>query len=148
MKEKIKKVLEIWHKHFEDEENHYSEFEPSDIEYFVSCLLYNHFAFSKALDTMKTIDLSYDFISSCGNEYDGVLETVQSIKISNELERLAFLQNFIKESQSKYSQDELYLLNRMAYHVEGIAERYASDEKFTKVKFVKPDERPANPLLR
>jgi len=145
---KVKKVLEIWHKHFENEENHYSEFEPSDVEYFVSCLLYNHFAFSKALDTMKTIDLSYDFISSCGDEYDGVLQSVKSINIENELQRLEFLQNFIQEAQSKYSEDELYLLNRMAYHVDGIAQRYGSDKNFSKVEFVKPPTKPANPLLR
>ena len=51
MVEKIKIVLNMWHEHFENEEHHYSEFEKSDIEYFVACLLYNHFAFSKALDT-------------------------------------------------------------------------------------------------
>jgi len=152
MKNKIKKVLEIWHNHFNNEENQYSEFEPSDIEYFVSCLLYNHFAFSKALDTMKTIDLSYDFVSSCGDEYDGVLETINSINIESELERLNFLENFIKKSQLKYSEDELYLLNRMAYHIAAIADRYESDEEFTKVKFTKPEPKSApksaNPLLR
>ena len=144
----IKKILEIWHKHFEDEENHYSEFESSDIEYFVGCLLYNHFAFSKALDTMKTIDLSYDFIESCGDEYDEIMSMVKSIKLEDEMQKLECLQNFIKESQAKYSADELYLLNRLAYHVEGIAGRYATQSEAKKVVFEKPETRPANPLLR
>ncbi len=152
MKNKIKTVLKMWHKHFEVEENQYSEFENSDIEYFVSCLLYNHFAFSKALDTMKTIDLSYDFISSCGDEYDEILEIINSIKFDNELEKLEYLQNFLKESQSKYSKDELYLLDRMEYHVKSMADRYQSDEEFEKVEFKKPVDKPivksANPLLR
>ena len=149
MNEKIEKILNIWHKRFENEENQYSEFESSDIEYFVGCLLYNHFAFSKALDTMKTIDLSYDFVGSCGDEYDEVMSIVKSIEFSDEMQKLVFLQNFIKESQGKYSQDELYLLDRLAYHVEGVAQRSASDSEAQKVVFQKPeDKRAANPLLR
>ena len=31
MDTKIEEILDIWHKHFENEENQYSEFEPSDI---------------------------------------------------------------------------------------------------------------------
>ena len=58
MKKKVDEVLDIWHSHFSDKTRQYSGFEASDIEYFVACMLYNHFAFSKALDTMKTIDLS------------------------------------------------------------------------------------------
>ena len=61
---------------------------------------------------------------------------------------LEFLQSFIKESQAKYAADEIYLLNRLAYHVDGIAERYATQSEAQKVVFEKPESRPANPLLR
>ncbi len=149
MNEKIENILNIWHKRFENEENQYSEFESSDIEYFVGCLLYNHFAFSKALETMKTIDLSYDFVGSCGDEYDEVMSLIQSVELPDETQKLEFLQNFIRESQEKYTGDELYLLNRLAYHVGGVAERMASNSEVAKVVFEKPeDKRAANPLLR
>jgi len=146
MKEKIEKILEIWHNRFLDEENQYSEFESSDIEYFVSCLLYNHFAFTKALDTMKTIDLSYDFIEGCGDEYDEVIALVKAIEFDTEPEKLMFLQEFIKESKTKYNEDELYLLNRMNYHVNEMASRYEDDIVAQKVDFKTPKKRSQNPL--
>jgi len=150
MKEKVVKVLEIWHKRFEDEEFHYSEFENSDIEYFIGCLLYNHFAFSKALDTMKTIDLSYDFIESCGDEYDEVMAIIKTITFENETDKLQYLQNFLVEAKAKYNEDECYLLNRLSYHVEGMASRYSSEFNMQQVNFEapKPKIRSANPLLR
>ena len=150
MKSIVEKILEIWHKRFEDEELHYSEFESSDIEYFVGCLLYNHLAFSKALDTMKTIDLSYDFIESCGAEYDEVMALVKSIEFSDEAGKLTFLQEYISDAKAKYSADELYLLNRLSYHVDGMAQRYRSDEEAQRVEFEAPEAkvRSANPLLR
>ena len=141
MKEKTNRILKIWHEYFADEEKQYSEFESSDIEYFVGCLLYNHFAFSKALDTMKTIDLSYDFLSACGDEYDEIQDIIASIHLDTEAESLAFLQNFIFESRLKYTQPELYLLNRLNYHVEAMADRYAKGVDAIAVDF-------ENPLLR
>jgi hypothetical protein len=141
MKKNIEKILEIWHKHFENEEHQYSEFEPSDIEYFVGCMLYNHFAFSKALDTMKTIDLSYDFISEWGNEYDEVLSIIKSINYKDELEALEVLQNFISESKKKYTADESYLLNRLQYHVNAMADRYNQDVEVVSVEFKNPLDR-------
>lgn len=146
MIEKVKIILDMWHEHFENEEHQYSEFEKSDIEYFVACLLYNHFAFSKALDTMKTIDLSYDFISECGNEYDDVLKIIKSINYDNELEALEVLQNFISESKKKYTADESYLLTRMQNHVDAMAQRYNSDEEIKKVVFTAPKAKAKNPL--
>jgi hypothetical protein len=148
MNEKIENILTIWHEHFSDEENQYSEFESSDIEYFVGCMLYNHFAFSKALDTMKTIDLSYDFIESCSDEYDEIMRMIQSIDFDDELVKLDFLQNYIREAKLKYSGDELYLLNRLEYHIDGMADRYKNDEEADKVNFEAPQKRSANPLLR
>jgi hypothetical protein len=141
MDAKIEKILETWHKHFSDEENQYSEFEPSDIEYFTGCMLYNHFAFSKSLDTLKTIDLSYDFLSSCGDEYETIKTMIAEINFATEEESLEFLQNYIKEAQAKYTQPELYLLNRLAYHVNAMADRYAKDVDVVRVDF-------ENPLLK
>jgi len=141
MIEKIQTVLDIWHKHFANEKYQYSEFESSDIEYFVGCLLYNHFAFSKALDTMKTMDLSYDFISECTQEYDEVMKIINSIQTSSELESLEILQNFISESKKKYTQDELYLLNRLEYHVNAMAQRYTQNVDAKPVKFINPLDR-------
>ena len=141
MKEKIEKVLSIWHEYFKDEEKQYSEYESSDIEYFVACMLYNHFNFSKALATMKTIDLSYDFLSACGNEYDEIKLIIQSIVFDTEEESLAFLQAFIFEARQKYTQPELYLLNRINYHVNAIADRYTKNVDAKPIDF-------ENPLLR
>jgi len=138
MNEKIEKVLTIWHKHFENEEFHYSEFESSDIEYFIGCLLYNHFKFSKALDTMKTMDLSYDFIESCGDEYDEVMEIIKSIEIEDEIEKLSTLQNYIEESKAKYTKPELYLLDRLDYHINAMAERYSKGIEAHRVDFQNP----------
>lgn len=138
MDKKIKIILDMWHEHFSNEEHQYSEFESSDIEYFVGCLLYNHFAFSKALDTMKTIDLSYDFIAECGNEYDEILDIIKSIKFESEEEKLEFLQNFIQQAKAKYTNDELYLLNRLEYHVDAMAQRYNSGQEAAHVDFQNP----------
>jgi len=138
MNEKIENILQIWHKHFENEEFHYSEFESSDIEYFVGCLLYNHFAFSKALETMQTMDLSYDFIESCGDEYDEIMVIVKSMDESDELKKLSTLQNFIQESKVKYTKDELYLLDRLDYHVAAMAQRYEQNVDVQRVDFQNP----------
>jgi len=138
MNEKIENILQIWHKHFENEEFHYSEFESSDIEYFVGCLLYNHFAFSKALETMQTMDLSYDFIESCGDEYDEIMVIVKSMDESDELKKLSMLQNFIQESKVKYTKDELYLLDRLDYHVAAMAQRYEQNVDVQRVDFQNP----------
>lgn len=149
MDSKIQKVLEIWHEHFKDEDKQYSEFESSDIEYFVSCMLYNHFKFSKALDTMQTIDLSYDFLESCDEEYDAIKAIIESINLDSEMQKVEFLQEFINESQAKYTKDALYLLNRMAYHVDEVKERTQADIQTGKVEFIKPEKKlSTNPLLR
>ena len=141
MNKKVEEILDIWHKYFENEENQYSEFEPSDIEYFVGCMLYNHFAFSKALDTLKSMDLSYDFLSACGDEYDAIQEMIASIKFADEKEALSFLQNYIQKAKEKYTKPELYLLDRLDYHVNAMAQRYEKDVDVQKIDF-------KNPLLR
>jgi hypothetical protein len=134
----IAEILETWHNHFKDEENQYSEFENSDIEYFVGCMLYNSFAFSKALDNLKTMDLSYDFLSSCSDEYDEIYNKIKSIEITDELEKLSFLQTYIKEAKAKYTKPELYLLDRLEYHVNAMAIRYHNDVDVEHIDFQNP----------
>ena len=147
MKAKIDNVLKIWHEYFSNEDKQYSEFEHSDIEYFVGCMFYNHFAFSKALDTMKTMDLSYDFLSACGDEYDEIKKIVESIKLDDEMQKLEFLQSFIDESRSKYKPDELYLLDRLKLHIDNLQKIYDEEISPQKVDFISKTK-PANPLLR
>jgi len=149
MDKKIEEVLNLWHTHFEDEENQYSEYERSDVDYFVGCMLYNHFAFSKALDTMKTMDLSYDFLEAIGSTYEKVLHIIQDIVLEDEIEKLEFLQNYISEVKLNYSADALYLLNRLEYHIESMAQRYHQDITVQKVDFEKlAAGKSGNPLLR
>lgn len=125
MHENIQKALEIWHKHFEDNANQYAEFEASDIEYFVGCMLYNHFNFTKALPNLKTMDLSYDFLTNCGDEeYTQVKALIDSIIFEDELQALEFLQGFISHAKSLYSPSELYLVNRLEKHIDSLAQRY------------------------
>jgi hypothetical protein len=135
MNDKIVKILEIWHERFSNEENQYGEYEPSDIEYFVGCLLYNDFKFSKALDTMRTMDLSYDFLNACSDEYDEIIAIIKSIELEDEMKKVEFLQNFIRVSKAKYTKPELYLLNRLEYHINDLAQRYVSGIVPKKVDF-------------
>ena len=138
MNQTIQNMLDVWHKHYEDEEVQYSEFEHSDIEYFVGCMLYNTFAFSKALDTMKTIDPSYDFLTTCGEHYELFLEKMKRFEFENEEQKVAFLLEFIEDSQKKYSDDELYLLNRLHKHIKSLQERYERNIEPQKIVFEKP----------
>lgn len=101
-------------------------------------MLYNHFAFSKALDTMKTMDLSYDFLSACGSEYDDIQAIIESINFDDEQEKLKFLQSYISEAKSKYTKSELYLLDRLEYHVNGMAQRYAQGVDAHRIDFQNP----------
>ena len=151
MKKKITEILNTWYKHFELEDNQYSEFELSDIDYFVGCMLYNHFAFSKALDTMKTMDLSYDFLENCGDDYEKIKSKLEGVELDDDMQKLTFLQEYISEVKSKYTQDELYLLNRLDNHIESMAKRYFDIEEVQKVEFKAPElpkKRSPNPLLR
>lgn len=144
----IQNVLTTLHQFFKNEDKQYSEYEDSDIEYFVGCMLYNHFNFVNALDTMKTIDVSYDFLVSCENTYDEMLAEIKSIIIDDEEQKIIFLQEYIKNVKSKYSEDELYLLNRLEYHVNEIKQRYNGKIKAEQVDFVAPEVHSKNPLLR
>lgn len=131
----IDNACAILHKWFEDESHQYGEFESSDVEYFVGVFLYNHFAFEKALDTMKTMDIAYDFIESSGDVYDEVQSIVKSIHFKDDLEALDFLQSFTNHAKSLYESDALYLINRFEYHVDAMAERYKNGVEAQKVDF-------------
>jgi hypothetical protein len=104
-------------------------------------MLYNHFAFSKAHHNLKTIDLSYDFLSSCGDAYEDIQGMVNSINFENEEEVLAFLQDYICKAKAKYTKAELYLLERLEYHVNSMAERYEKNVDVEHIDF-------ENPLLK
>ncbi len=145
---KIEKILNKLHEFFKDEDKQYTEYEDSDIEYFVGCMLYNHFCFDNALSTMKTIDVSYDFLVSCEDIYDDVVREIKTIALENENEKLNFLQDYLNEVSKKYTSDELYLLNRLKYHVGGVRQRYDGEIEEQKVDFVTPKPRSKNPLLR
>lgn len=148
MDKRVEKVLNILHKHFEDEDKQYSEYESSDIEYFVGCMLYNHFAFSKALENLKTMDLSYDFLSSfTDEEYDNVKKIIDGIEFEKEEQKLEFLQEYISEAKTKYSASELYLLNRIDGHVRSLKGIY--DGLITPEKVVfEQTKRVGNPLSK
>ncbi|MCF6330243.1 MAG: hypothetical protein L3I99_01690 [Sulfurimonas sp.] len=145
---RIKKVLNTLHEFFKDEDKRYVEYEDSDMEYFIGCMLYNHFNFTNALSTMKTIDVSYDFLVACGDVFDGVQNEIKTILIDNEKEKLDFLQNYLEDVISKYTLDELYLLNRLKYHTEGVRQRYEGTQEEKKIDFIAPKLRSKNPLLR
>lgn len=144
---RIKKVLNTLHEFFKDEDKRYIEYEDSDMEYFVGCMLYNHFKFTNALSTMKTIDVSYDFLVACGDVFDVVQDEIKTILIDNEKEKIDFLQNYLEDVSSKYTLDELYLLNRLKYHIEGIRQRYEGKQEEKKIDFIAPKPRSRNPLL-
>lgn len=140
--EKIEKACTLFHKHFEDEANDYSEREESDVEYFVGVMMYNLFAFSKALSTMKTMDVGADFIQASGAIYNEALELIGTIKSDDELELLALLQNHINHALEKYGDDRMscYLLNRLDGHIKTLEGIYADEIKVKNVDFEKEAE--------
>ena len=62
---------------------------------------------------MKTIDLSYDFLKSCGDEFEDIKATIESINLDSEMDKIEFLKKFITESKNKYTKAEAYLRNRI-----------------------------------
>ena len=136
---KIEEACALWHSWFEDEANDYSEREDPDVEYFVGVLMYNHFAFTKAISTMKTMDIGLDFIQAADRSYAEVNSLIGSIKSDDELELLALLQNHIKHSLEKYSSDPMscYLLNRLRNHIDTLAGIYAGNIALENVDFEK-----------
>lgn len=137
--QKIEKACAMLHACFEDEANDYSEREDSDVEYFVGVIMYNLFGFSKALSTMKTMDVGSDFAKAAGKTYIEVCELIDSIKSDDELELLALLQNHIKRSLEKYGSDPMscYLLKRLENHISNLAAIYAGEVKVEEIDFRK-----------
>jgi hypothetical protein len=123
----IEDACTIWHAWFDDNDAHdYSEKEPSDIEYFIGCMLYNQFAFEKAISTMKTMDIGLDFLDATGASYGEVSALLKSIDVKDDLEALELLQEHIRKSQKRYEGDNmaLYLVNRLAGHINSLEQIY------------------------
>jgi hypothetical protein len=135
----IEKACALLHAHFEDEANDYSEREDSDVEYFVGVIMYNHFDFSKALATMKTMDVGSDFIKAAGKRYIEVCELIDSIKSDDEPELLTLLQDHIERALEKYGNDLMscYLLNRLQNHINNLAGIYAGEVNAEDIDFTK-----------
>jgi len=133
----IEKACRVWHEWFKDEEHDYSEREDSDVEYFIGVLLYNQFAFEKALSTMKTMDVAYDFIQACEESYDEVRGLLAQLKVHDDAEALEILQQHIRKSIEKYKEEggDLYLLNRLAGHINTLEGIYNEEIKADEVDF-------------
>jgi hypothetical protein len=122
----IEKACSVWHTWFDDDAHDYSEKEPSDIEYFIGCMLYNQFAFEKAISTMKTMDIGMDFLVACEESYFDVHSLLGQIDVSVDLEALDLFQGHINKAIALYSGDRmaLYLINRMAGHINTLEKIY------------------------
>jgi hypothetical protein len=132
----IDRACSVWHEWFKDEEHDYSEREDSDVEYFIGVLLYNQFAFEKALSTMKTMDIAYDFIQACEESYDEVREILAQLKVHDDAEALEILQRHIQKSIDKYRVGgDLYLLNRLAGHINTLEGIYKDEIRADEVDF-------------
>ncbi|MEA3522365.1 MAG: hypothetical protein U9R50_05275 [Campylobacterota bacterium] len=137
--EKIQKACTLLHSWFKDEANDYSEREDSDVEYFVGVMMYNSFSFSKAIATMKTMDIGIDFIQASGDTYMEALSLIRSIQSDNEEELLLLLQNHITSSLDKYANDSMscYLLQRLQGHIQTLSNIYKGKIDVRKVDFEK-----------
>lgn len=123
----IEEACAIWHAWFDDNDAHdYSEKEPSDIEYFIGCMLYNQFAFEKAISTMQTMDIGMDFLDATGASYTEVKGLLTQIKVENDLEAVDLLQQHIAKAMALYDGDRmaLYLINRLAGHINTLEKIY------------------------
>jgi len=132
----IEKACDIWHEWFKDEEHDYSERDDSDVEYFIGVMLYNQFAFEKALSTMKTMDIAVDFLQACEGSYDEVRDLLSRLKVKDDAEALALLQQHIRNAIDKYRVGgDLYLLNRLAGHINTLDGIYKNEIKADEVDF-------------
>lgn len=123
----IEEACAFWHAWFDDNEEHdYSEKEPSDIEYFIGCMLYNQFAFEKAINTMKEMDIGQDFLDAADASYGEVKALLTKIEVKDDLEAIALLQQHIKKATALYEGDRmaLYLVNRLAGHINTLENIY------------------------
>ena len=131
----INRAKDIWHIHFTDEKHHYSEFEASDIEYFISVLLYNQFKFKRALETMQTMEIANDFLEESGDTFQEVQKELANISFEHDEDAIIFILDFINQSRENYSRSEQYLLNRIEKHIILLQERYSKNEEAKTVDF-------------
>ncbi|MEN8147364.1 MAG: hypothetical protein ABFR02_07080 [Campylobacterota bacterium] len=123
----IEQACAVWHNWFDDSDEHdYSEKEPSDIEYFIGCMLYNQFAFEKAISTMQTMDIGQDFLDASGNSYKEVNALLKQLDVKDDLEAIDLLQDHIAKAMKRYDGDRmaLYLVNRLAGHINTLENIY------------------------
>ncbi len=123
----IEQACAVWHAWFDESDEHdYSEKEPSDIEYFIGCMLYNQFAFEKAISTMKTMDIGVDFLDASGKSYAEVKSLLGQIEVENDIEAVELIQQHIKKAMALYDGDRmaLYLINRLAGHINTLEKIY------------------------
>jgi len=123
----ILKACDMLHEWFDDNDEHdYSEKEPSDIEYFVGCMLYNHFKFEKAITTMQTMDIGLDFIEAGESCYVEALYSIKQIEVKDDLEAIDLLQDHIHRALGLYGSDKmaLYLVERLAGHINTLEKIY------------------------
>ena len=136
----IEEACALWHEWFDDNDDHdYSEKEPSDIEYFIGCMLYNQFAFEKAISTMKTMDIGGDFIAAAQESYAQVQALLKAIEVKDDFEAIDLLQDHIHRALALYSGDRmaLYLINRLAGHIDTLEKIYKGKIDKREVNFEK-----------
>ena len=136
----IEEACAIWHAWFDDNDDHdYSEKEPSDVEYFMGCMLYNLFAFEKAISTMQTMDIGLDFLDATGNSYGEVKALLTQIETKDDFEKIDLLQNHIAKAMKRYEDDRmaLYLVNRLAGHINTLEAIYRGKVDRRNVDFEK-----------
>ena len=138
-KKKIEAACEMLHTCFKDEANDYSQREDSDVEYFIGVIMYNLFCFSKALSSMRTMDVGSDFARAAGRPYIEACELIDTIRSDDEPELLSLLQDHIELSLQKYDSDpaSCYLLNRLKNHIDTLAGIYAGEVNVDDVDFNK-----------
>ncbi len=124
---RIADACDIWHAWFDDNDEHdYSEKEPSDIEYFIGCMLYNQFAFEKAISTMQTMDIGLDFLDATGKSYADVSALLKAIEVADDFEAIDLLQHHIANAKQRYEGDRmaLYLIDRLWAHIDTLEKIY------------------------
>lgn len=145
----IENACTLFHEWFKDESHDYSEREDSDVEYFVGCMLYNRFAFSKAISTMQTMDVGIDFIMAAEAQYELAAKELELIETDDEMLKLALLQEHIRASLEKYSSDKMacYLLQRLKNHIDSLAAIYNDDIAASDVDFERMSKQ-QNPIYK
>ncbi len=136
----IEEACAIWHAWFDESDEHdYSEKEPSDIEYFIGCMLYNQFAFEKAISTMKEMDIGLDFLDATGASYGDVKALLTQIEVKDDFEAIDLLQSHIRRAIKRYEGDRmaLYLINRLAGHINTLEQIYKGKVDRREVDFEK-----------